>query len=192
MSVDQTAGSTRSRSPSVPVALRALGTAMAAVAGAGVVVLMLLTVVDVLLRQSGGQGLGFTLEVTEVVLVAVVFAGMTSAQLSRSHVQTPILTDRLPPRWAAVARFVGLAIAVALTAWMTVATLRAGLTSFHRGEFRFGLVRFPVWPAKLIIPVGVAGFTLVLLSECVGAARAVLRGFARPSADDSTHPDERP
>lgn len=167
-----------------PRSLRAIGTGMSIVAGVGTVLLMLLTVVDVTLRQLGGRGVGFTLEVTEVVLVAVVFAGMASAQLSRSHVQTPILTDHLPPRWADAARFAGLVVAVALMTWLTVMTLRSGLTSLRAGEFRFGLVRFPVWPAKLVIPVGAAGFTLVLLSDCVSAGRALVRGRPAPAATE--------
>ncbi|MGE3288615.1 MAG: TRAP transporter small permease subunit [Pseudonocardia sp.] len=164
--------------PDLPRAVRGIGRVFAVVAGALTMLLMLLTVVDIGMRQLAGTGLPVTLEVTEVALVAVVFLGMTGAQLSHTHVSTPVLVDRLSPRRRHLARGLGLLVVSLLVAWLVWSTTMTGLASWRSGEFRFGLVQFPVWPAKLIIPIGATGFLLVLVSECVASWAAVVRGRA--------------
>jgi TRAP-type C4-dicarboxylate transport system permease small subunit len=171
-----------------PRPIRLVANGLAVLAGMAVVALMLLTVVDVFKRKFFGQGLTFAPEVTEIALVATVFLGMMAAQFAGAHVRTPVVTQRLRGRWQPGARLLGLVIAVGLVAWTTVVTLDYGLESWRTGEFRFGLARVPVWPAKLAIPIGMAGLTLALLVEAVRTARQLT---GRP-ASDPTPPDDPP
>jgi TRAP-type C4-dicarboxylate transport system permease small subunit len=164
-----------------------VGSVLAMLAGLSIVVLMVLTVVDVFKRKFFGHGLTFAPEVTEVALVALVFLGMMAAQFSGAHVRTPVVTGRLKGWWQSGARLAGLTIAVLLMGWMTIVTLDYGLESWRTGEFRFGLARVPVWPAKLAIPLGTAGLTTALLVEAVREARRVLPLGVRHE-DPHVHP----
>ena len=141
--------------------------------------LMVVTVVDVTKRKYGTGGVSGALETTEVVLVAVVFAGMMSAELTKTHVRTPILTEQLPVRVAAAVRLVGLALAVAFLVWLTVLTARAGMESFRAGEYHFGKDSVLVWPAKLFIPLGLAGFAVALAADAIVTLRQLLSRSAR-------------
>lgn len=149
---------------------------LGSIAGAGALLIMLLTVADITLRRLRGLGLTFTLEVCEVVLVVVVFAGMMSAQLSGSHIGTPIVTTRLQPRLASWTRSLGLFIACAVVAWIVWLTARAGLASFGIREYRFGLTSVPIWPAKLLLPLGCAALLAALLADLIVNVRAALAG----------------
>lgn len=145
-------------------------------AGAAIVVLMLITVVDVFMRQFLTSGIRAVIEITEVSLVAVVFAGMVGAEVAGRHVRTPVVLNLLPNRPAASLRLVGLALSAVTTAWITVVTADQAVQSFVDREARFGLLQVPVWPARVIIPIGMAGLCLVFVVRAVLLARRILRG----------------
>lgn len=69
---------------------------MAIVSGIFIVVLMLLTVSDMTLRKFFSSGVPGAVEINEVVLVAIVFLALTSAEMTDTNVRTPLVTERLP------------------------------------------------------------------------------------------------
>jgi TRAP-type C4-dicarboxylate transport system permease small subunit len=154
-----------------------MSSALAFVAGLGIVGLMLLTVADVALRKLAGRGIPGTLEISEVALVAVVFAALMAAEVNNVHVRTPILVERLSGRVANLAKMLGLVPAALFVSWAAWLTAMEGLASMERGEFRFGIVAVPVWPAKLVIPIGLAGLAVALMVKVVTAVRRARLGL---------------
>lgn len=153
------------------------------VAGVGVLVLMLGTVVDVTLRTADGHGVPGVIEYTEVLLVVVVFLGLVTAARDGQHIRVGLLTERVPPRVAQVLRSLGLTISVGLVVWLIATTAIKAAASVRAGEYRFGLISVPVWPARVAIPIGLACLGLVLIlmlvaqvtrySTSIGAERPV-------------------
>lgn len=160
----------------MPRLLRAVGIILGGAAGAGIVVLMLLAVIDIARRQVGATGLAGVIEWTEVTLVVVVVIGVLSGEVSRTHVRTELLTARLARRRAARARLAGMLFASVIAGWLAYGTWQSGLNSLELRELRPGLAAVPIWPAKLAIPVGFAGLTAVF----VGRALLQVRILARP------------
>lgn len=136
---------------------------MSVSAGALIVALMSLTVVDVVKRRLWGAGVPGALEWTEVLLVFVVFAGMAATELKAVHVRTPILIERLSRRLGLSLRALGGLVVTGIVVISTYETAVAAQRSVEIREFRFGLMNVPVWPARLAIPVGLAGLALALL-----------------------------
>jgi TRAP-type C4-dicarboxylate transport system permease small subunit len=151
---------------------------------------MFLVVLEVILRDAFETTLGGTIEISEVLLVFLVFIGMSYTQHVGGHVATDLLTARVPIPVARVFRFVGLMVAVVVLLWAAQATAVRGWDSMQTGEIRFGIREVPIWPARLIIPVG---FFLTAL-ETLFAASDTLRRDWRPSTagggDESTLPPE--
>lgn len=145
------------------IALRRTATVASTIAGAMIILLMLLTIVDISLRTAGKAGVFGGIEFSEVMLVIAVFAGMMTAELTGAHVKTPILTARLKTIAARSVQILGALIAVVLLAWMVVVSSIAAWQSFQVGEVHLGLARIPVWPAKAFVPIGMLGMLLVLL-----------------------------
>ena len=166
----------RSSANVVTRAVRGMSSALAFVAGLGIVGLMLLTVADVALRKFAGRGIPGTLEISEVALVAVVFAALMAAEVNNVHVRTPILVERMSGRVANLANLLGLVPATLFVSWAAWLTAMEGLASMERGEFRFGIVAVPVWPAKLVIPIGLAGLAVALIAKVVTAVRRARLG----------------
>ena len=142
-----------------------IGNAFATLAGVGILVLMMLTVVDVVLRSGRGRGVEGATEMSEVALVGVVFLGMTAAQTTRSHISTPLMTSMMPPRLGHVTRALSLAGSAVFIAWVTYETGGTALSSFEAREFRYGIVSVPVWPARVLIPIGLLGLCLALVGH---------------------------
>lgn len=132
------------------------------VTGSAIVLLMLLTVAEIIGRATGWIAIRGALEISELGLVIVVFAGMMVAEVAEEHVRTPLLVDRLPWFASAIVRLIGRVIAFVFLVWLTILTWGAALVSIERGEFRFGVLSVPLWPAKLAIPLGLAAFAAVI------------------------------
>ena len=160
--------------------------AMAATCGAAIALLMVMTCVDVARRFLTGRSIPGVIEYSEVLLAGVVFLGMGMAQRLGAHVRMEALVARLRPRaraWVeAIAAFFCAALVVALTS----STAEAAAASIAAGEFRHGLAEVPIWPAKLVIPIGLAVFALELIRSGVRSVAAATAPQVPELAED--HP----
>lgn len=155
-----------------------VGSALAMVSGVVIVALMLITVIDVLLRKFFSSGFPGAIEINEVALVVVVFLAMMSAEMTNVHVRTPILTERVKPTVANWLHVVGLLPAVVFLTWVTIRTGQEALKSLASGEFRFGIVNVPLWPAKVAVVIGMAGLTIAVAIKLATALRNIVKGRA--------------
>ena len=146
-------------------AMNKISTGMSLLAGVGIILIMVASVADVTRRALTGHSIHGINEASEVALVVVVFVGLMGAQTSGSQIATPMVTNRLPARAGHAVRALALWLAAAITLWMTAETAVAGYESWQAKEFRFGLASVPIWPAKLVIPVGLACLALALIVQ---------------------------
>ena len=146
-----------------------ISNSLAVVSGVGIVVLMFISVIDVFLRKFLSSGLGGAIEISEVMLVSVVFLALMAGEMTNTHVRTPVVTERMSGRTANIMHVIGLVPAAVFLAWATFLTAQQGLHSASLGEFRFGVIFVPIWPAKLIIPIGLAALTIAVLIKVITA-----------------------
>ncbi|MCR2811372.1 MULTISPECIES: TRAP transporter small permease [unclassified Microbacterium] len=144
---------------------------MVAVAGASVVVLMLMTVADVGARTISGRSLSGVYEFTSIFLVVAAVGGMSLAERDEVHVRLSLVTDRLPRAVGAVCSIIGLALAVAVVLVLTYLNVGLAVDSFERNEVALGLARIPTWPAKAFIPIGLFVLALSLALTLIGEVR---------------------
>jgi TRAP-type C4-dicarboxylate transport system permease small subunit len=154
--------------------IRGLAAVLAVLAAGGVLAMMLVTMVDVLKRTVTGRSLAGAQEVTESLIVAVVWFGFAWAQYTREHVAVDLLTRRLGVRAAAVVRLAGQLTVLGLAGWMMWRTGANAWGSFESGELRFGLLQVPMWPARTAIPLGLLAFVLVVLVDACDQARSLI------------------
>lgn len=74
---------------------------------------------------------------------------------------------------------------VIVVGWMVLVTADRALASFEVREFRFGLVRVPVWPARIAIAVGLAAYLLELVIRLIDDTRAALGKGPAPAVEDT-------
>lgn len=150
------------------------------VGAAGILLITVATVADVVKRIVTGQSMAGVLETGEVVLVILVFLGLAAAQRERMHVASTILTSRVPPRFASLLRVVGLLAWTGLLVWMAVVCTGRAIESVAGGEYRFGLIQIPVWPARVAIALGVVLLLVAVLMTLVNEVRSVAGRASEP------------
>ncbi len=106
---------------------RLLTTLCGALAAAALFAIMALTAVDVVGRKVFAASVPGALELTELLMVAVIFAGLPLVSLQREHVVFDTLDSRLPPALLRVQRAVIDALcAAALGGLAVLLWLKAG------------------------------------------------------------------
>jgi TRAP-type C4-dicarboxylate transport system permease small subunit len=155
--------------------LHAATRVLAFVSVASIAFMMLATSADVGRRQFFGSSVRGVIELSEIMMVVIVFFGLGYAESREAHVSMTLVIRRLPARVAAAVKALALVLAIAVIGWMLVATFDRAIDSFVSGEQRFGIVRLPVWPARWAIVVGLAAFLLEMLVRLVDLIRTAWR-----------------
>lgn len=154
-------------------ALERLAEWLALAGGFIVVFLMILITVDALGRKFL-QSVPGALEASEALMVGAIFLPLMYVQLRREHVYVTIATQRLPlavqAAIDAIVALVGFGLFVLIT-WLTV---KKAYDSFLIREFRAGMILFPVWPFRWLIPIGTGFMGLQLAVTFVQEVRNVL------------------
>ncbi len=140
----------------------------------GMIAAMLVGVADVVGTEFLGRPVLGTLEFTESTMVLVVFGALAYAQERRAHIRVELLYTFVGPRgksfMEAVTHIVAL-VFFALVGWMGYVEL---LYSWEIKESTMGSVRFPLYPARVLLLVGVALLLLRLgidISQDIGRLR---------------------
>lgn len=154
------------------------------VAVACIAFMLVAIVADVTRRSVAGKSVPGVVELGEVMMVAIVFLGLGYAESRGAHVSMTLLVNRLRPRTAAMVNGLGLLLVVGVIGWMVYVTADRALESVAVQEYRFGLVRVPVWPARVAVAVGLAVYFLELVFRLLDDLRAVRSRKPVLSAND--------
>ncbi|MCW4385493.1 TRAP transporter small permease [Salinibacterium sp. SYSU T00001] len=127
--------------------------------------LALLLTAEVVMRASTGGSIRGLFEIAELGLVMTVFLGLAQAEVNGTHVRVTLLTDRLRPAVANRLRGVALLLACLFLGWMSIELIERAIDSFIGGEYRTGLLNFPVWPSRAFVAFGTSLLTVVMLAK---------------------------
>ena len=148
----------------------------------GMLAAMLVGVADVVGTEFLGRPVLGTLEFTESSMVLVVFGALAYAQERRAHIRVELLYSFVGPRgksfMEAVTHIVAF-IFFALVAWQGYVEL---LYSWEIKESTMGSVRFPLYPARVLLLVGVALLLLRLAIDIAQDIGRLRRGEPPPEA----------
>ena len=146
----------------------------------GMIAAMLAGVADVVGTEFLGRPVLGTLEFTESTMVLVVFGALAYAQERRAHIRVEILYSFVGPRgksfMEAVTHIVAL-LFFGLMAWMGYAEL---VYSWEIMESTMGSVRFPLYPARSLLLLGVLLLLLRLAIDILQDIGRLRRGEPPP------------
>lgn len=132
-----------------------------------ILVMMVLTTIDTFLRDVFDSPIPGVYELHSMMLVGVLYLGLSFVQSQRSHIRMDVLSSRLNPTNQLVLQLLGdaifLFIAVLITWRMGLQAWQAWVT----GDFYYGVVRFPLWPPKLALTLGTALVSIRLISDII-------------------------
>jgi TRAP-type C4-dicarboxylate transport system permease small subunit len=135
-------------------------------AAAGLVFVMIFpTTLDVILRYIFNAPLPEMFQLTEFMMVAVVYLGIAYVQQLKDHIKIEIVTQWLPRKIQDALDLFGCLVGLVIFAVITWQSGRLAWEAWDTQDYTMGLVHFPLWPAKTILPVGVGLFCLRLLLD---------------------------
>ncbi len=130
-----------------------------------IITIMILTTSDVIARYVIGSPLKGSVEISEILFLSAVYLGLSYTQLFREHVGVDLFISHLSSKPRLVLETIMLSLAFftyGLLAWRGAG---AFWTSLETGEYRWGLISIPLWPARLMIPLGVSILCLKFIAE---------------------------
>lgn len=151
-------------------------------AGASLLLMVLLGTLDIIGTKFFSRPLPGTFEATEALMVLGVFLALPYTQARRQHIAVDLVVARLGPAArraldvSALALTLGVFALVAWRGWIL------GLNSLAVREYASGIIRFPVYPAKLALAIGATLMVLQVLVDLVDALRSPSPAASGPTA----------
>ncbi len=137
------------------------------VLSAVVVCVMMLLVVTQIMARALRTALPGIVESLELLVVAVVFLGLAYTQSVNGHIRIDVISNQLPVKWRKALEGLLLALALGTFGIMTYVSGEAAYEAWVLGDYREGLIEYPLWPSKVLIPIGVGLLSLRLLAQLI-------------------------
>jgi TRAP-type C4-dicarboxylate transport system permease small subunit len=140
--------------------------------------MMLLVVANIIGRYLFNHPVTGTLEITESLLVIVIFLSVAMTQYDGGHIRVNIVTRRLPHRWAQAATVVAMLAGALFFTWCAYATWLFAVQSWSFNEHEWGTIVFPLYPMKFVVFAGISLLAFQFLLD------AIAETFMPIKADD--------
>jgi len=130
---------------------------------------------DVLMRYFLNAPQLFVDEIVGFLQVLVVFWGLAYTFQVRGHIRVDLVTNHLGGRVRAWCRVVTLTVGLVLVGVLSWVTLDSTLTAYRYGRVSTVML-YPLWPAMLLIPTGLALMGVAMLRALQRQLRAARAG----------------
>ncbi len=109
---------------------------------------------DVIATFIFGRPVPLVRELSEVLLAVVIFMSLAVAAREERHVKVDLFLQYFGPRFRRWLRVGALAISAVVVALLAFQSAELATASFIEDERAMASIRFPVWPAKIAVAVG--------------------------------------
>ena len=145
---------------------------------AGMIISMFLGFADVVGTKFFGWPVPGTLEITESTMVLIVFGALAFTQSQRGHIRVEIFyTDRGPKAKAFMDAVTHL-VAIVFFGILVWQGFIEAIYSLEINEATMGAVRFPLFPARLLLVLGCGLLLLQLALDFIQDLRNMVTGEA--------------
>lgn len=163
--------------------LRRVSLVVLLIGGLGTVASMLLGTAEVIGNQVFLVPVPGARELTESTMVLIVFGALAYAQIRRSHIRVEIFYLRMGPRVRAAMDLFADLVALLFFGLLLWQAVNEAQYSMRIGEATDGLIRFPLYPARIILAVGTGLLVLQLLINSITDFKRILDGSELEGVD---------
>lgn len=142
--------------------------ALAVLSGLVLLLMMLGTVADVVMRYVFNAPFRGSLELTEFAMSLIVFLAMAHCGWTGGHIAVDLLERWLDRPWL---RFLPALLSIIGAALFAVMTYQVAVEALATTSKVSNMMRIPHYPFKLAVAFGAAMFSLTLLLEAIKAMR---------------------
>lgn len=155
---------------------------LSVVAGILLLGLILLTIADVISRNARDRSIIGTVDIATMLLVAIAFLGLASAEADGRHVAVELFESRVGVRTRLVFSALRTLLLIGLGLLLAWGLSEVLLSAVDRGETTNDILRLPTWPAKVVLLASFVVFFVVAIWKellTVAAIRSELSGGQR-------------
>ncbi|MEJ8574993.1 TRAP transporter small permease [Microbaculum marinum] len=146
---------------------------LADIAGAALVVMMVMTAISSFGRFFFSMPVPDVEAIAEMLLVGVVFLPLAYTQAKREHVVVTLFTDHMRAGIRARLIWFGVVVGIAGFAILLYALSKGALRAYESGDAYLGVNQIVTWPARTLAVVGTAALIVRLaLDLTVSRTRA--------------------
>ncbi|MCD4676403.1 MAG: TRAP transporter small permease [Desulfobacula sp.] len=128
--------------------------------------LMAMTAVDLFLRNFTNASILGSVELTELMMVIIVFSSLAQCEVDDGHIRVELVMDKFSPKVRAVADVFTQALCTIIFALMSVSIFNHAVNMKGYGEVTMDL-NLPLYPFIFIACLGCMVMTLVLFSKTI-------------------------
>lgn len=166
--------------------LEKLHVVMGVLAGLTILVITVVIVADIALRVLANQPVPGATEFSTLLMIALVYLGLASVQVSESNFRMGVVIDMLPRRARGVVNLITTLIALAAIATLSWYTAGEALHSLEKREMTHAAISFPVYPARLTIALGLTLLTLQLAIDALRIALSIWQSGGGPRGGEAS------
>ena len=143
---------------------------------AGIVLfgMMMLTTIDVICRYFFNASLLGVYEITEFMMVSLVFFSLSFAQKLKGHVAVNILVDRLSNKPRHIFDGFNFLISIIFLLLIAGTSFSQGIELFHSNRVS-GNLNIPVYPFFFVLTVGCVAMSLELLGDLIKVIKGMVK-----------------
>jgi TRAP-type C4-dicarboxylate transport system permease small subunit len=156
--------------------LERLALAVLLVGGAGMLLSVFLGVADIVGTQLLHVPVPGPFEITESTMVLIVFGALAYAQIRRAHIRVELIYTHVGPRVQAVMDVITDVAALVFFGLMLWQAKMEAEYSYQINERTVGLIRFPLYPARIILAAGTGLLVIRLALDLVIDTRRIFTG----------------
>ena len=139
-------------------------------AGVALVGLLALTVADITGRSAFNNPVSGTVELTGLILVAVVYLGLAHSEDLGDHITVDLIYVRLGDRGKRLLEYFGDAMTLAVVGLLAYQLLRFSQRQREAGA-ESPVLQWPVWPFVVVAGLGALGYAAAALLKLILRAR---------------------
>jgi TRAP-type C4-dicarboxylate transport system permease small subunit len=124
------------------------------VAAVGVFIAMLIGSVDSIGTKLFGKPLPGAHEFTIALLVLIIFGGMPYTEFTKSHINITFILDKVGSRKKIILNLISNIIGFFYMSFLTWQNILFAENSLKIREYAQGLFRFPIYPVKIVVAIG--------------------------------------
>jgi TRAP-type C4-dicarboxylate transport system permease small subunit len=151
--------------------LRRAAMGLTIIAGVALMLMMVQTVVDVVMRNVFGAPIEGNLEIVSVYhMVAIVFLPLAIVELKHEHINVDLLVRLFPTGVRRLTDVFSYLVSAVFFGILTYQTWLDAVKAFRIDEILMTSILITIWPAKFSLPIGFAAVMLACLLHALRTA----------------------
>lgn len=130
------------------------------------ILLALIALVDIVLRSFSISVSGAS-EVSESLVVVAIYLGLVFTQAGRAHIGMDFALNALQPEQRRFADLISLGLTFIISLALIWSTAQSAIKSIELGEYTATSFNLPLWPAKVVLCIGLVLMTIQVLIQFV-------------------------